>query len=220
MAVYQLQDVVRDVRVALDENRESQGFLIEGDMETYSLDSMVRGYFPSSARAIEVECPIRYLSGGVVMNGDPEGGIHWVGDRDTCGWFELPEDFLRLISFKMDDWSYSLHHAVEPGGLTYRIQGSSVHGVRGHSERPVCAVVQGSTGLRMEFWSCDTRDACIERLVYAPVPVWDKQDGIIVCGDCYMPAVYACGSMVADALGHRELSQHLQALSEGLLVDK
>ena len=43
--IKQIEDIVRDVRIAIDENATSKALFAEGDTETLTLDEIIKGSF-------------------------------------------------------------------------------------------------------------------------------------------------------------------------------
>lgn len=91
--VYQVKDMVRDVRIALDENPSGKALLPELDVETLSLDELIRSKLVEAVRRVEMAAPLHLLEAGHSF-GD---AVYW-GDRGS-GWVVLPDDFMRLTGF-------------------------------------------------------------------------------------------------------------------------
>lgn len=102
------------------------------------------------------------------------------------GFIELPEDFLRLRYFKMDDWDYGVTTAVSDESLEYRLQ-SGIEPLRASPERPLVALVGRTHGRRLEFYgSADTAE--VEKALYIPLP-HPNPDGRIFLPAALIPSL-------------------------------
>lgn len=165
---YLLSDLARDVRVALDHNNSSASLSGLRDVDTLTLDEIILSKIELAARLIEIAAP-SYMVGP----GEPFGdSIGWDSEPGYgSGFVMLPRDFLRLVSFKMSDWSMAATVAITEDDPLYAHQRSRYPGVRGCPQRPIVAVVQRPVGLVLEFYSCTGGpDVYITRGRYLPVP--------------------------------------------------
>ena len=143
----QTEDMARDVRVAIDMNREDAPLILEGDRETLSIDDIIKAKLGDGIRMVEIEAPRHMLESG-----------HDFGERmfigaDGKGFVILPEDFMRLISFRMSDWRRTVYEAISDDDPAYGLQSSRWKGVCGTPYKPVCAIVRRNEGKVLEFYS-------------------------------------------------------------------
>ncbi len=101
---YAVGEIVRDVRVALDEN-EVQTALIAGDSDSLQLDGLIMQKILHAIRDISLTAPVAMLSDAPQMAAGP---ITWGDGEYACGSVALPDDFLRLVAFRMSDWQRSV----------------------------------------------------------------------------------------------------------------
>ena len=188
--VYQVKNMVRDVRIALDENPSGKALLPELDVETLSLDELIRSKLVEAVRRVEMAAPLHLLEAGHSF-GD---AVYW-GDRES-GWVVLPDDFMRLTGFRMSDWERTCHEAVTVEDPVYARQSSRYKGIRGNVQKPVCAVVNRPVGRVLEFYSCNSREAQVVEATYLPYPRIDEHEGIDIAERCYTDAVLAAAEMV------------------------
>lgn len=205
--IYKVRDVVRDVRVCLDENMESDQLLRDEDLDTLSLDEIVRSKIEEGVRLVHEGAPVNLLENGHNF-GD---AVYW-GDQES-GWVLLPDDFMRLIAFEMSDWERAVHEAISPADARYALQRQRIKALRGTVQRPVCVLTRRPEGRVLEFYSCKSEDAYVRRGEYLPYPKIDKDDGIDICERCYMGVRYAVASLVLATLGESEKSAALMEIS-------
>lgn len=106
--VYKIEVVERDVRIAIDENKTSEQLISDEDIDTLSLNDIIRSKIVEAVRRVESSAPVHYLEEGHVF-GD---AIYW--EENGSGWTLLPDDFMRLVAFRMSDWERTCYMAIWP----------------------------------------------------------------------------------------------------------
>lgn len=164
---YQVADIVKDVRVCLDQNMVSDALAGIGDVDTLALDEIIESKIVNAAMAIESQAPVTMLDSGMAF-GD---SIGWDSEAGYgSGHIHLPDDFLRLLTFQMSDWDYAVTQAITEDDPLYAQQRSRFGGVRGNPQKPIVAITQQPIGLVLEFYSCTSGDAWVKRARYIPIP--------------------------------------------------
>ena len=209
--VYKVDDIMRDVRVCLDQNMTSDQLLQTDDMDTLSLDDIVRSKILEAVVRVHTIAPTHLLEAGHNF-GD---AIFW-GDLES-GWVLLPHDFLRLIVFEMSDWERAVFNAITPEAPEYALQRQRVKALRGTAQRPVCVLTTRPEGRALEFYSCKSENAYVRRGQYIPYPVIDEEGGIDISERCYTAVVYAAASLVSLTLGEADKASALSELSNSAL---
>lgn len=209
--VVQAEEMIRDVRVAMDMNKVDMALFSERDIDTLTLDDMVRSKLTEGVRLVELEAPHGYLE-----SGHDFGRNHLYIGEDGKGFILLPRDFLRLVSFRMSDWKRTVYEAIEETDPVYSLQSSRWKGVCGSPEKPVAAVVRRSEGKVLEFYSCGSQVAKVTQASYVPEPKIDRTGGIDLCEGCYKAAVYRAAALVLASLGD-QLSATMLEISKSLL---
>ncbi len=209
--IYQMPDVMRDVRVCLDQNMSSGQLLLTDDADTLSLDEIVGSKIVEAVVRAHTDAPTYLLEEGHNF-GDT---VYW-GDMES-GWVLLPQDFMRLIVFEMSDWERAVYTAISTTDPEYEHQRLRVKALRGTAQKPVCAIASRPEGKVLEFYSCKSEDAHVRRAQYLPYPKVDKDGGIDICERCYTAVVFAAASLVSMTLGEAEKSTALSELSKSAL---
>lgn len=210
--IYKLAQIAQDVRVALDENKISDQLIRDEDIDTLSLEEIIRSKIVEAVRRVVIEAPIHLLDGGVPF-GD---AVYW---RDQgSGWILLPDDFMRLMIFKMSDWERPVYEPITAADPRYALQFSRYKGIRGNPQKPVVAIVSRAEGHALELFSCKNTSATVEQAVYFPLPKEDEYGGITIPERCYEAVVYEAASLVAQAIGEREQGGELSELGKQLLL--
>lgn len=210
MAVYLLDKITKDVRVALDQNMSSQTLELIGDVDTLAINELICSKIVEAVKRVHSQAPVHLLEGRPF--GD---AIYW--KEHESGWVLLPEDFMRLVVFEMDDWERPCIAAFSMDDPEYALQSSRFKGIRGTAQRPVCFLVIRPEGRVLEFYSCKSTDAQVHRALYMPYPRVDENRGIDVSGRCYDAVVYTTASLVLATFGDNK-SETLSGLAESALI--
>ena len=212
MKVYLLDEIAKDVRIAIDQNMQSETLVDFGDVDTLSLNDIIKSKIVDAVKRIHSTAPSYLLDGGHNF-GD---AIYW--KELESGWCLLPEDFMRLVVFQMDDWERAVYHAISEDDEEYQKQSSRFKGIRGTPQKPVCAIAIRPEGRVLEFYSCKNTDAMVSRAVYLPYPKVDKDNGIQICERCYQAVVYTIASLVLIVYGSADQSKALLELAKSTLI--
>lgn len=148
---YNVPDFIKDVRIVLDRNMQSDALSALSDVDTLSLEEIIRSKVVDSVRAVIIEAPKVRLGVGI-----PFGeSVAWDTQEGIgSGYVLLPPDFLRLVAFQMSDWKRAAYDAITPTDPKYAMQQSQFPGIKGNPYRPVVALVNKPVGMALEFYSC------------------------------------------------------------------
>ena len=210
--IVQAEKMVKDVRVAIDMNYDSRQLLEEGDIDTLSLDDLIHAKLADAVRIVGMEAPLHLLEQGHLFG---RKNVFWKGMGK--GWIILPDDFMRLVVFKMSDWQRPVTDAINEDDPLYSRQSSKWKGICGNPEKPVVAIVNHAEGKVLEFYSCKDDTASVEQAVYLPFPRIDEYGGIDVSERCYKAAVYRAASLALASLND-QLTTTMLELSKSLLI--
>lgn len=209
--IYKLTEIARDVRIAIDQNMTSEQLLATDDIETLSLEDIIRSKIVEAVRRVETAAPVHFLEEGH----DFGDAVYW-GDLES-GWVLLPDDFMRLIAFRMSDWERTVYAAISVDDPLYAKQSSRYKGIRGNVQKPVCAVVNRAEGKALEFYSCNSEDAFVSRASYLPYPHIDEDDGIDISERCYTAVIYTVAALVLTTYGEADKASALTELAKSIL---
>lgn len=208
---YGIEKIKEDVRIAIDENAQSEAFIDNADEDTLTLNQIIESKIEEAVRTVESIAQLHLVGEGEVF----AENIVWFGEPGNGGGYTLlPSDFLRLITFQMSDWSYPVSTAISQDSPLYPLQKSRYPGVRGCPQRPVVAIVPRAIGITLEFYSCTSgENAHVIRARYLPVP--KIEDGQIeICERIYKAVVLQCASMVSVTVGNTQLAEYFNKQTE------
>lgn len=209
--IFKIPDILREVRVSLDENGVSDELLMTGDVETLSLDDIIRQKVPEAVRLVHTAAPTYLLESGHNFG----EAVYW-GDLES-GWVLLPDDFMRLLMFRMSDWERAVYTAISTEDEEYERQRSRFKGIRGTSQKPVCAIALRPEGKVLEFYSCKSEEAEVAQATYLPYPKVDEFDGIDISERCYRAVVYMAAALTLQTYGEAEKASAMTELSKSFL---
>lgn len=209
--IVQAEEMATAVRVAIDMNTNSTPLLVGGDADTLELDDIIYAKLADAVQLVEQEAPLHLLEQGHTF-GD---GVVW--EEDGKGWIILPNDFMRLVRFKMSDWERAVCVAIDDDDPVYLRQSSRWKGICGNPAKPVVAIVNRQEGKVLEFYSCHDDSATVDQAFYIPYPRIDIDGGIDVSEQCYRSAVYRAAGLALASVGD-QLSTTMIELSKSLLT--
>lgn len=209
--IYRVEQITKDVRVCMDENRVTEALLGVADTETLKLDEVIASKIVEAVRRVHSAAPYHLLEQGHNL---PDT-VYW-GDQES-GWVLLPDDFMRLVVFEMSDWERPVYSAITPDSPEYARQRSRFKALRGVAQRPVVALCVRPEGRVLEFYSCKSEDATVRKGVYMPEPVIDENGGVDISERCYDAVVYTVAGLTAMTCGEGEKAKELLALATGLM---
>lgn len=213
--VFQTSKILQDVRVCLDENSVDTSLIADADEDTLRLEDIIKSKILDAVERVHCEAPYYKLEQGHNLVEDPTS-LYW-GEKES-GWVLLPDDFMRLVVFKMSDWERAVYNVITPEDPKYAMQRSRVKGLRGTTQRPVCALCVRPEGKVLEFYSCKSEGATVSQGVYIPYPeiVLDEQDeeGVDISERCYTSVVYEISALVSVTLGETERAKSLFEMSK------
>ena len=214
---YPVEQLVREAKVAIDENVSSAPLAALGDLDTLTLDEIIRSKIEDAARLVEEGAAHHLLDAGKPFG----ASVEWESQEGYgAGRVNLPSDFMRLVTFRMSDWYKPVTEAITEEHPLYLQQSSRYAGVRGNPERPVVAIVHGAVGQVLEFYSCQAGPGvCVRTARYLPIPKIYKDGGkeyIDLCAKLERAVVYRLASMACAIVGHSELAALLLGTSNEL----
>lgn len=193
--LYRVEDIERDVRVALDQNEVDSQLADIGDIDTLQLNELIRSKIEQAVDSVESVAPLKLLESGHNFGEE----LYWEGNG--IGFVLLPDDFRRLVSFKMSDWDMAVYSPIGPEHPLYGRQRSAIAAVRGNVHHPVCAIVPRAEGMALEFFASRDENAAVVQAVYIPRREIDKEGRIDFSEKCYDAVVAYVAAMVLMALG-------------------
>lgn len=209
--VFNIDKIVEDVRICIDQNMQSDALVETGDIDTLALDEIIRSKILEAIQRVHLEAPNYLLESGHNF-GD---AVYW--REMESGWVLLPQDFLRLVVFEMDDWEQAVYTAISTDDPDYEKQRSRFKGIRGTSQKPVCAIALRPEGRVLEFYSCKSTNAQVSRAIYIPYPEIDEDGGVDVSERCYNAVIYTAAGLTLITCGEAEKASVLTDLAKTFL---
>lgn len=206
------------VKVAMDRDMDSTALEAIGDVDTLSVNDIIREAIPKAARIVEQSAPFHLLGRGEPFTGT----VYWPGSIGVgAGHIQLPDDFLRLVCFQMSDWVRPASEVITMDDPRYAMQQSEFNGIKGNTHNPIVAIVPWSTGLELEFYSCKAGSTVtVRRARYLPMPkIKGTGDAatVNISEKLQDPIVYYAAGLAATSLGLSDLAANLITHSKSLV---
>jgi hypothetical protein len=190
--------LVNLVKIKLDELvPEGEGVVYDLEKEPNISDPLnlyISGLLDESAKNVlqtapKHLCPVTKSTETAIENSDGE-----------TGYVKCDTDYLRLFSFKMDEWERPVDDPITPENPLYKIQFNSY--VRGGTAKPVVAISQkyitDAVYKVLEYFSVSSSHVIDWFLYIAETAATDLDDSL------YEPLTWICAGKVLQNLGEME----------------
>lgn len=123
------------------------------------IDTIIESLLDESALEILLKAPFHRLD---IASATPT--ITQDKTDTTTGKITAPEDFLRLVSFRMDDWERSVTELSIKGDAISRRQSNKY--IRGGQSRPVGVLSKSDKGIEIEYYSTKSTSHKLSEFLY------------------------------------------------------
>lgn len=212
-----VSDIIKKVRITIDENGTETAYL-NGVPENMELNEIIRSKILDAVRIVEMAAPAHLLGSGDTF----AESIGWVNKKGLGdGYIPLPDDFMRLVSFQMSDWSYPVTgtQILSDEDSLYALLKSDYRGSFGTPKKPAAAIVKYPIGLVLEFFSSnDGGNAAVKRARYIPIPKFSTDESTVsICEKCEQSIIYYCAYLTLLSRGDSQNAAGFLAQSNELL---
>ena len=204
--------IKQDVRVCVDQNRNTDALFEAADIDSLTLDEVIESKVLEAVERVHKSAPYDLLELGHNFG---TTGLFW-GDMES-GWVVLPSDFMRLVVFQMSDWERPVYSAISATDPEYKRQRSRIKGLRGNAQRPVCAIGMRPEGKVLEFYSCKDVNAQVMTAVYMPFPKIVNNNCVDISERCYDAVIYTAAGLALISCGETDKAKVLLETANSLL---
>jgi hypothetical protein len=211
---FEVENIKQEVKIALDQNMSSEQLLDISDIDTLTFDQIIESKIADAARVVLLNAPNHLLDGGSSFG----QSISWFSREGLSGgYIVLPNDFLRLVSFQMSDWTRAVTTPISENDPLYELQSSRFPGIRGCPQNPIVALCSQSIGLVLEFYSCTAgAGVTVKKATYIPIP--KIISGYISFSEKLKPAIiYYTAYLTALSVGQADLAAVMLNTSKELM---
>lgn len=179
---FEIKEIVKKVLHLLDENEEILQEKIEFGIAGTNLAELI----PDIVLEVAPQCILEADTQNLNESIEADVEVEWEGPGR--GRVLLPNDFLRLVSFRMSDWKRSLTRFMDYGSEAYQLRFFPAKGRAGIRKSPAAAICREGTHAWLEFIGSTDPGAYAERFSYIPRPEI-SQDGHIWLPQSLLPEI-------------------------------
>lgn len=218
---FSIANIVEEIRIVLDQNMNSSPLTDLGDVDTLSLDELIKSKIIDAAAAVLKAAPVPLLSD---VASALTGTLTIAESVPHKATLSLPSDFLRLLRFKLASWQYPVHEALLASSREY-INANSPYNVRGTKDRPLVfllpgGIVNSQPVQKIEAYSAVGVGDALDNCLYVKYPSTDTphdaaepgNEQISLGSQLKRPTVYYAASLVAMSTGSKEAAERLLAI--------
>lgn len=161
---YYYDDLIPQIRMRLNLPPSEPSFPAAFKTATLPVDDLIASVIEESAReAVAAVAPDAYPEPKMIP-GRPD----WRSDFDCA--VTLPDDFLRLVAFRMSGWRRNVTRLILPDEEEHALLSSPFRFIRGTPDRPRCYLLNEASGAKLIACSSERREEEMEVGLYVPVP--------------------------------------------------
>lgn len=203
--------LVDKVRTLLNEVRGEGGVSLITD-DTLLLDTYITELLPEAVLFIQMN------RGRGVVNGKNFADCNVSVTNDGKGVIVLPEDYVRLVSLKLDTWKKPCSATAEVNSPTDCAQHNKYMQAGVYS--PVCVEVSTDEGVLLDVYPVDADTApVVEYLIYETR--YDGSKGLATRNEYLIQAVaYQCAGLVCNVFEKYEAANSFLGLAAALCNNK
>ncbi len=195
-----IEDLINLVKTNMEElSPEWESGVLQTD--TVGIERYIKAKLPEAIRLVLLSAP-----SGIVEAVPFDSTLLPQKNQDGSGAVLLPDNWMRMISFKMKGWNRAVTEFLTEEDPLAACQRNLF--LRGGSQKPVCVVGHTADGsLALFYYSLPAyvRVHEIEQALYLPVP--SETDGAYDFPQRLIPAVcYMCAALVYGILGRPDMA--------------
>ena len=198
-------DIDSFVRSKLDELSDDSGFVSSDNID------IVRIIRESAVNVIR---NVHLMAPNVLLDGVTYGSqnITLYNGKDNMYWFEVPDNFMRLVSLKTNDWDRPVQTLISEDSVEYRRQRNKY--LRGTPRNPVAAIRHGVGNKRIIELYTITPDVTARIYDFSFVPeITSDPTGIGICPKLRQACLYSITAEVMRCLNETQRAQMYDALA-------
>ena len=204
MVLLPFAEITDFVRSKLDELSDNSSFVASDNIDIAKI---------IDESAVMTIRTIHLLAPNVLLDGKTLGsasGIALNAGRDEMYWFEVPSDFMRLISLKINGWDRPVQTLVAEDSVEYRKQRNKY--LRGTLRNPVAVLRHGVQNQRIiELYVCKPNPSIYD-FSYVP-EIYTSSNGVMICPKLKQACLYAVTAEVMRCLGEAQKAQTFEMLA-------
>ena len=220
MAEYKVNKstILKDVRVLLDEQRDNSALISDEDTVSMETDDIIWSYIEQAVDEVHMSAAVWMIKD--VTEEQTLGLSDAKVARGRGKFGDLPDTFMRLIRVDAEDWLVPCYEPIDQDSDEYLMQHSKWSGVKGNTERPVVAVVPGTSDssikLKLEVFTTSCSQVNISYVKRAQISEGTDPE-VLIAKHCYRALLYTLAKYYLMTLGDVEKASLFGATAGGLM---
>ncbi len=172
-----------------------------------AVDTIIDSLLDESAREVLLKAPVQRLT----ISSSTPSAVKNANDT-TTGTIQVPEDFLRLVSFKMGDWQRSVTSLAVKGDAISMRQSNKY--IRGGIAKPVGVIAKNNQGIVIEYYSTLQENHTVTEFLYIKEDVAEN-----ITGTQMIDALtWICAGKVLSVFGNLPQAQNAYDNAQSLMI--
>lgn len=210
MTQYLVSDLIKEVKIVLDRNDESDEAIDSKWLDTLTQGKLIDELLLKGIRTIEQLAPAEKVEGKTASSSK----VTWASNNNGnfVGSMEIPSNVMRVLFVKASDWSRPAK-IISDTDDEYAWQSNMY--VCGNAQNPIAAITRKGQKKILELYTSKSESATVD-LSYVILPSFSIEgDYKFVTFSTLLKdaVVYMVASLVCDSLGDSEMSASLKAIA-------
>ena len=202
-------ELINKVKTRIDEVSASGDAIVDVGVEnTKPYDSIIAELLDESAMEVLLKAPFYRLD---ITTGFVDAEMD--ANDEKIGMIYLPDDFIRLVSFKMASWLQPVTSFALPGDPVAIKQSNKY--IRGGVAKPVAVLYKSEVGGMVHYYSVPSKDDhIVDSFLYIRrQDATEITDPLIVDAMCWI-----CAGKTLGVVGEKQLADICYENAKGLMV--
>lgn len=209
MTQYLVSDLIKEVKIVLDRNDESDEAIDSKWLDTLTQGKLIDELLLKGIRTIEQLAPAEMVEGTTLS----KPIVTWSNNNgNLVGRMEIPANVMRVLFVKASDWSRPAK-IISDTDDEYAWQSNMY--VCGNTQNPIAALTRKGQKKILELYTSKSESATVD-LSYVIIPSYTTNGDVTYVTMSTLlkdAAVYMVASLVCDSLGDSEMSASLKAIA-------
>lgn len=173
MKTYSVNDIVKKVRVKLDEIAANESEMNGLEADNVNVDTVIKSCIGDAYRLVTM------LADVSLLEGKHSSSASLAIDEKLVGRVSLPKDFLRCLHVRLSSWASSCSEFMSEDSPEYRMQSNKW--TCGTPSIPAAALVYNNGSRTIELFKASSKDDKLSSFIY--IPVWNESSDTVEVSD-------------------------------------
>ena len=198
-----VEELIKKVRITMDENSSSSRLAEIKDIDSLQLDDLIRESIIAGVKYVHAKSDVTELTDDVTKDASSSPvKEEMVGTEKYIQYIDCPSDFHVLSSIKMSKWKKPIRVLSSLNNVNEDMELCPYYGIGSDKESPAVYLTERNGNRVFMACSCDEEGSTLETFRYLPLPSIKEGNIQIINGredDCAYAIAYNVFMSLGDA---------------------